>query len=96
LWIARDGDQVVGMSIIGYPPRRGVPWTSFTCTARSVRGRGIARALKYETVAQAIALGAKQVETANDAENAPILHLNEEMGYQPVTPLLELHRELGP
>jgi GNAT superfamily N-acetyltransferase len=94
-WIARDGDQVVGMSIIGYPPRRGVPSTSFTGTARSVRGRGIARALKYQTVAQAIELGAKMVETANDAENAPILHLNEEMGYQPVAPWLELHRGLS-
>jgi GNAT superfamily N-acetyltransferase len=94
-WIAREGDQVVGMSVIGYPPRRGIPWTSFTGTARSVRGRGIGRALKYETVAQAITLGAKEVATANDAENAPILHLNEEMGYRPVAPQLELHRDLG-
>jgi GNAT superfamily N-acetyltransferase len=94
-WIAREGDRVVGLSIIGYPPRRGIPSTSFTCTARSVRGRGIARALKYETIAQAIALGAEQVETGNDSENAPILRLNEEMGYRPFTPQLELHRELG-
>ncbi len=94
-WIAREGDQVVGISVIGYPPRRGIPWTSFTGTARSVRGRGIARALKYETVAQAIALGARAVATANDADNAPILHLNEEMGYRPVAPQLELHRHLG-
>jgi GNAT superfamily N-acetyltransferase len=93
-WIAREGEQVVGMSILGYPPRRGIPWTAFTCTARSVRGRGIARALKYETIAQAIALGVELVETANDSENAPILHLNEEMGYQPFTPQLELHRAL--
>jgi GNAT superfamily N-acetyltransferase len=94
-WIAREGDAVVGMSILGYPPRRGIPWTSFTGTARSVRGRGIARALKYETVAQAIALGIESIETANDAENAPILHLNEEMGYRAVAPQLELHRKLG-
>jgi GNAT superfamily N-acetyltransferase len=94
-WIAREGDAIVGLSVIGYPPSRGIPWTSFTATARTVRGRGIARALKYETVAQAIALGVKSIETANDAENAPILHLNEEMGYQPVVPVIELHRELG-
>ena len=94
-WIAREGATVVGLSIIGYPPRRGIPWTSFTATARSVRGRGIARALKYETVAQAIALGVKSIETANDAENAPILHLNEEMGYKPFLPVIELHRELA-
>jgi RimJ/RimL family protein N-acetyltransferase len=94
-WIAREGDAVVGLSVIGYPPRRGIPWTSFTGTARSARGRGIARALKYETVAQAIALGVERIETANDAENGPILRLNEEMGYRPVAPELELHRDLG-
>lgn len=95
MWIAREGDAMVGLSFLGYPPRVGIPWTSFTATARSVRGRGIARALKYETVAQAIALGIARVHTDNDAENAPILHLNQEMGYEAVTPVLELHRELG-
>ena len=95
IWIAREGEALVGTSFLGYPPRVGIPWTSFTATARSVRGRGIARALKYETVAQAIALGITRVHTDNDAENAPILHLNQEMGYEPVTPVLELHRELG-
>jgi len=44
-------------------------------------GRPVARALKLETVMQAIALGVKSVRTENDGENAPILHLNEQMGY---------------
>jgi len=94
IWIAREGEAIVGTSFLGYPPRVGIPWTSFTATARSVRGRGIARALKYETVAQAISLGISRVHTDNDAENAPILHLNHEMGYEAVTPVLELHRGL--
>lgn len=93
-WIARLGDEVVGMSLIDYPPRRGVPATEFTGTSPRFRGRGIARALKYETVAQAIVLGATRLRTDNDSENAPILHLNAEMGYQPLTPQIELHREL--
>jgi GNAT superfamily N-acetyltransferase len=93
-WIAREGDAIVGLSAIEYPPTRGVPWTAFTTTARSVRGRGIARALKYETVAQAIGLGVERIRTQNDGENAPILHLNEQMGYAPIDPVLELHREL--
>lgn len=80
-WIARVGDDVVGVSVLGYPPIRGVVGTEWTATARSVRGRGIARALKCETVAQAIALGVDRVRTGNDAANAPILHLNETMGY---------------
>jgi mycothiol synthase len=80
-WIARLGDEVVGVSVLEYPPVRGVVGTDWTATARSARGRGIARALKCETVAQAIALGIDRVRTGNDAANAPILHINETMGY---------------
>lgn len=94
MWIAREGDDVVGLSFIGYPPYRGTPFTGFTCTARRVRGRGIARALKYETVVQAIALGVPRIETRNDSANAPILHLNEQMGYEPAPNVIELHREI--
>jgi GNAT superfamily N-acetyltransferase len=81
-WIARVGDDVVGVSVLGYPPVRGVVGTEWTATARAVRGRGIARALKCETVAQAIALGVDRVRTGNDAANDPILHVNETMGYR--------------
>lgn len=93
-WIARLGEEVVGMSLIEYPPGRGVPATEYTGTSPRYRGRGIARSLKYATVAQAIQLGAIRVRTDNDSANAPILHLNEEMGYRPTIPYLELHRDL--
>jgi predicted GNAT superfamily acetyltransferase len=81
MWIAREGDDIVGISVLSYPPTRGNVWTDWTGTGRKVRGRGVARALKLETVMQAIALGVKSVRTENDGENAPILHLNEQMGY---------------
>ncbi|HYR93674.1 MAG TPA: GNAT family N-acetyltransferase [Methylomirabilota bacterium] len=81
-WLARLGEEIVGISLLGYPPVRGVVGTEWTATARSVRGRGIARALKCETLAQAIALGVDRVRTGNDAKNDPILHINESMGYQ--------------
>jgi GNAT superfamily N-acetyltransferase len=94
-WIAREGEAVVGLSFLEFPPRRGLPWTSFTATSRAVRGRGIARALKYETVAQAIGIGCKRIRTSNDDANAPILHVNREMGYRLVVPVIELHRSLA-
>jgi GNAT superfamily N-acetyltransferase len=81
-WIARIGDDVVGVSVLGYPPVRGLVGTEWTATARTVRGRGVARALKCETLAQAIALGVDRVRTGNDAANDPILHINETMGYR--------------
>lgn len=93
-WIARAGDEVAGMSLIEYPPERGVPATVFTGVSPKHRGRGIARALKYETVAQAIGLGATRIRTDNDLANAPILHINAEMGYQPLRPYIELHKAL--
>jgi RimJ/RimL family protein N-acetyltransferase len=90
LWIARDGDDVVGMSVLEYPRGAGNVWTDYTGTARSVRGRGIARAMKLETVSQAIDLGATRVRTGNDGQNAPILHLNEELGYHRIPGHIQL------
>jgi len=46
--------------------------------------------LKYETVAQAITLGVTRLRTDNDSENAPILHLNAEMGDRPAAAYREL------
>lgn len=82
IWTARDGDTILGVSILSYPPKRGVVSTDWTGVARAGRGRGVARALKYETVMQAIALGVDRVRTDNDFKNAPILHINETMGYK--------------
>lgn len=82
IWIARDGEAILGVSILSYPPKRGVVQTDWTAVARAGRGKGIARALKCETVMQAIALGVDKVRTDNDSQNAPILHINDTMGYR--------------
>lgn len=92
MWIARVGDDVVGTSVLSYPPVRGVVSTDWTATARSVRGKGVARALKCETVMEAIALGVDRVRTDNDGENAPILHLNASMGYERRPDMIQLIR----
>jgi len=56
-----------GVSVLSYPQVRGMPGTDRTATARSIRGRGVARALKLETLAQAMSLGVRRVQTGNDA-----------------------------
>ena len=94
-WVARAGDEIVGTSVLDCPVVRGIPWTAYTGTSRSVRGRGIARALKYESMAQAIEAGYTRVRTTNDADNPSILRINNQMGYRLVAPILELHRPLG-
>jgi len=93
-WIALDGDRVVGLSYLRYPPAGGPVWTGFTGTVRSHRGRGIARAVKMETLAQAMELGVESVRTDNDERNAPMLHINEELGYTPRPAFADYEKEL--
>lgn len=94
-WVAREGDAIVGCSVLDSPVVRGIPWTAYTGTLRRVRGRGIARALKYQSMAQAIEAGYTRVRTNNDADNPPILRVNAEMGYRLIAPVLEMHRNLA-
>ena len=95
IWVALRGAEIVGVSMLEYPVSYGNVWTDYTGTVRAVRGQGVARALKYETVAQAIALGQKRVRTNNDAENAPILKLNEDLGYTRIPGWIQFHRAAG-
>ncbi len=95
MWIARVGDDIVGISALSYPPVRGVVATDWTGTARSIRGKGVARALKCETVMQAIALGVDRVRTDNDSKNKPILHINDSMGYRPRPEMIQFIKELA-
>ena len=83
LWLARHGDRPVAMSFLRFPPVRGNVWTGYTCSDPEYRGRGIARAVKLQSLAQAIELGVPFVRTANDSENPSMLHINETLGYDP-------------
>jgi len=94
-WIAREGDHIVGVSVLEYPPVRGMVGTAWTATARRVRGRGIARALKCETLLQAVALGVDRVRTGNDGANDPILHINASMGYRPWVGSINFLKDAG-
>jgi RimJ/RimL family protein N-acetyltransferase len=80
-WLALDRSAPIAISCLSYPPVRGVVWTAFTGTHPGYRGRGIARAVKLQTLAQAVDLGIPEVRTDNDSENAPMLHINESLGY---------------
>ncbi|HET8569265.1 MAG TPA: GNAT family N-acetyltransferase [Candidatus Limnocylindria bacterium] len=96
IWIAREGDRILGVSMLSYPTGRGMVQTDWTGVARDGRGRGVARALKCETVTQALALGVDRVRTDNDGENAPILHINETMGYRRLPDMIQLLKTAPP
>jgi len=92
VWVAVAGGRPVGLSWLAYYPTTGNVFTEMTGVARSARGRGIARALKLKTIAQALEAGVDEIITENDSENAPILKLNRAFGYQPMREVL-LHRK---
>jgi RimJ/RimL family protein N-acetyltransferase len=94
-WIALAGDRPVAMSYLRFPPVRGSVWTGYTCCDREYRGRGIARAVKLQSLAQAAEQGVPLVYTDNDSENAPMLHINEKLGYRPCPGLVGLLKRVS-
>lgn len=95
LWTAWDGDRLVGLSFLDFPPERGHVWTGYTATDRGYRGRGIAQGVKGESVGQAIELGIPRIRTDNDAENEAMLAINRKLGYVPVYGIWEWLKTLG-
>jgi RimJ/RimL family protein N-acetyltransferase len=82
IWAAFVGTELVGYSYLTYP-QVGDVWTGYTATRKQDRQRGIARAMKLETIGQAVELGIDSIRTNNDIENEAILHINESLGYEP-------------
>lgn len=94
VWVALDEGRPIGYSYLQFNPNGHVE-TGFTGVEKEFRGLGVARALKLCTLVQAADLGVGAVETDNDSENAPILHLNEQLGYQEIVGRLELAKDLA-
>jgi GNAT superfamily N-acetyltransferase len=92
IWVAMLAGGPIGYSYLAYHPSS--VWTGFTGVLREHRGKGLARALKLQTLVQAIDLGIAAVETDNDSENTPILHINQELGYDEMPGKLEFHLKL--
>jgi GNAT superfamily N-acetyltransferase len=80
IWTAWKDGEMIGVSFLTYPVVGNV-WTGYTACHRDHRGLGIARAVKMETLGQAIELGVSRVRTDNDEQNAAMLHINEALGY---------------
>ena len=57
-------------------------WQGLTGVRRDARGRGIAMALKLQTVRYALAKGVEHIKTWNDVNNKPMLAINVAMGFE--------------
>jgi len=93
-WIALDGARPVAVSYLRFPPVRGIVWTGYTASHPEYRGRGLAKAVKLQTLAQAVDLALPYVCTDNDAENAAMLHINEKLGYVRRPGFVEHHKRV--
>jgi RimJ/RimL family protein N-acetyltransferase len=73
---------------------RGRAQNAGTGTLREFRRRGLARLAKLRQVEWAAASGITSIATANDETNAPMLAINQRLGYRPYSELLSFVREL--
>ncbi|WP_406040368.1 GNAT family N-acetyltransferase [Micromonospora sp. NBC_00898] len=67
--VKRDGDRM---------------WSDMTATLPAFRGRGLARIAKIAALHRARDRGVTVAYTSNDESNAPMLAINERLGYRPV------------
>ena len=81
--IAAHGDRWVGLSALAIYPEEKYASNAFTGVLHEYRGRGLAQALKLQTILLARKEGMLSIRTNNDSENTPILTVNRKLGYLP-------------
>jgi len=95
--LAVDGERFIGLSAIGFESDGITAFNAFTGIDKAYRGRRIAQALRILATQYAISKGAQIIVTDNDSENAPMLAINDKLGYvrQPGTYWLVKRRLSG-
>jgi len=94
-FVARDGDHIVGLSYLLRRPD-GDAEVGDTGVLSSHRRRGIARVLKMMVTRSAMQHGIPAVHTDNRADNAGMLAINRELGFQPGEVVIVLEKTMVP
>ena len=81
--LVAHADQWVGLAAVGIYPADRHAYNAFTGVLRAYRGRGLAQALKLQTILLAKREGMRYIRTHNDSNNAPMLAINRKLGYKP-------------
>lgn len=79
--LAVDGEHFVGLGAVGFESDGITAFNAFTGVDRAYRGHKIAQALKILAAQYARSKGARVIVTDNDSENAPMLAVNDRLGY---------------
>jgi mycothiol synthase len=96
-FVAVAGDEAVGyakFSLSSTAPTHA--HHDLTAVKRAWRGRGIARALKVAQIAWAKEQGLTHLSTTNEQRNAPMIRVNESLGYREVPGRVGLRGPLAP
>jgi GNAT superfamily N-acetyltransferase len=80
-----DGEPAAYTAVLS--DRERVYWSAMTGTRRAYRGRGLARLVKVASLHRARAAGLTVAVAGNDDENAPIIAVNDRLGYRPAVTL---------
>jgi mycothiol synthase len=92
--VALRDDEAVGYATLTV--HEGAGTHAFTAVKRAARGRGIARALKVAQIAWAKEQGLTHLSTTNEQRNAPMIRVNESLGYREVPGRVGLRGPLAP
>jgi RimJ/RimL family protein N-acetyltransferase len=92
--LAADGERYVGLAAISIYPEDRHAYNAITGVLREYRGRGLAQALKLQTILLAKKEGVRYMRTNNDSQNAPMLAINRKLGYQPQPGIYRIYCEV--
>lgn len=93
--IARIEGRIAGFSGLYRTEVEGQLFQWLTAVKREHRGKGIAQAMKAHGANWAIANGFKTVRTDNDTRNAPMLAINDRMGYRRLPGMITFAQTFG-
>jgi GNAT superfamily N-acetyltransferase len=92
--VVLHGDQPVAFAWLLADREGARAEHELTGTLQSYRGRGLARLAKLAAIRWSAEAGVRILLTGNDSENAPMLAVNERLGYRPTIVLTEMAKEL--
>jgi GNAT superfamily N-acetyltransferase len=91
---AFDGDRMTGFTLLYGMDDRGVLFQALTGVDKEYRGRGIAKAIKARAMRRAKEKGVTEVHCDNDTRTAPMIHINELLGYKSKPGMIAMRKDL--
>ncbi|HVH93585.1 MAG TPA: GNAT family N-acetyltransferase [Nocardioidaceae bacterium] len=89
-----DGPVVAAFTSVQLDRTRGRAWSAMTATHPSYRGRGLATWVKRRSLNALAEASVHEAWAANDATNAPMIAVNDSLGYQPAAKSISVRRRL--